>query len=342
MIRVVLADDEKLIRSGWAAMLSLHDDIAVVGEASDGREAVEAGLGADVVLMDVRMPRMDGLAATQELARRSPATRVVVVTTFENDQLVWGALRAGAAGYVLKRAPASELVDAVRLVHSRDAVLFPDALRRIAAHHLGTAGPPTPGRVPGQGTSGPAMREPAGPDLRPPGQTGRDLGRAGEAGRDLGRAGEAGRGQGPAGHTGRDLGRAVEAGRDLGRAGEAGRGRDGNRRSGLGGRAGDRLPGRGWWRGSAGSAGATWRVPVELTPRELDVLRQIAHGQNNAEIAAALYVSKETVKTHVRNVLDKLGARDRTQAAVLAYELGLVFAGAEAWDQPSGPFSSRV
>ncbi|MGW4469238.1 response regulator [Nonomuraea sp. NPDC004354] len=382
MIRVVLADDEKLIRSGWAAMLSLHDDIAVVGEASDGREAVEAGLGADVVLMDVRMPRMDGLAATQELARRSPATRVVVVTTFENDQLVWGALRAGAAGYVLKRAPASELVDAVRLVHSRDAVLFPDALRRIAAHHLGTAGPPTPGRVPGQGTSGPAMREPAGPDLRPPGQTGRDLGRAGQAGRDLGRAGQAGRGQGPAGHAGRDLGRtgqtgrdlgragqagrgqgpaghagrdlgrAVEAGRDLGRsgeagralgrAGEAGRGRDGNRRSGLGGRAGDRLPGRGWWRGSAGSAGATWRVPVELTPRELDVLRQIAHGQNNAEIAAALYVSKETVKTHVRNVLDKLGARDRTQAAVLAYELGLVFAGAEAWDQPSGPFSSRV
>ncbi|MET9343912.1 response regulator transcription factor [Nonomuraea sp. NPDC003804] len=302
MIRVVLADDEKLIRSGWAAMLSLHDDIAVVGEASDGREAVEAGLGADVVLMDVRMPRMDGLAATQELARRSPATRVVVVTTFENDQLVWGALRAGAAGYVLKRAPASELVDAVRLVHSRDAVLFPDALRRIATHHLGTAGPRTPGRVPGQGTSGSTVKEPAGPDLRPPGQTGRDLGRAGQAGR----------------------------------------GRAGNRRSGLGGRAGDRLPGRGWWRGSAGSAGATWRAPVELTPRELDVLRQIAHGQNNAEIAAALYVSKETVKTHVRNVLDKLGARDRTQAAVLAYELGLVFAGAEAWDQPSGPFSSRV
>ncbi|MER6945295.1 response regulator transcription factor [Nonomuraea sp. NPDC000554] len=221
MIRVVLADDEKLIRSGWSTMLSVHDDIEVVGEAADGREAVGAGAGADVVLMDVRMPRMDGLAATQELARRSPATRVIVVTTFENDQLVWGALRAGAAGYVLKRAPASELVDAVRLVHSRDAVLFPDALRRIASPHHGTARP---------------------------------------------------------------------------------------------------------------------RVPVELTPRELDVLRQIALGQNNAEIAATLYVSKETVKTHVRNVLDKLGARDRTQAAVLAYELGLVFAGAG----PSGPLSLRT
>ncbi|GAA3474671.1 response regulator transcription factor [Nonomuraea roseola] len=211
VIRVVLADDEKLIRSGWATMLSVHDDLRVVGEACDGREAVEAGAGADVVLMDVRMPRMDGLAATQELARRSPSTRVVVVTTFENDELVWGALRAGAAGYVLKRAPASRLVEAVRLVHTRDAVLFPDALRRIASPRHGTAGS---------------------------------------------------------------------------------------------------------------------RLPVELTPRELDVLRHIAHGLNNAEIATTLYVTKETVKTHVKNILDKLGARDRTQAAVLAYELGLVFAGA--------------
>ncbi|MFG1956040.1 response regulator [Nonomuraea sp. NPDC049028] len=212
MIRVVLADDETLIRSGWSTMLSFHDDIEVVGEAADGRAAVEAGSGADVVLMDIRMPRLDGLAATQELARRSPATRVIVVTTFENDQLVWGALRAGAAGYVLKRAPAEELVDAIRLVHSRDAVLFPDALRHIASPHAGRSKP---------------------------------------------------------------------------------------------------------------------RVPVELTPRELDVLRHIAYGQNNAEIAATLYVSVETVKTHVRHVLEKLGARDRTQAAVLAYEFGLIFAGAE-------------
>jgi DNA-binding NarL/FixJ family response regulator len=210
VIRVVLADDEKLIRSGWATMLSLHADIELVGEAADGRAAVEAGTCADVVLMDVRMPHMDGLAATQELARRSPATRVIVVTTFENDQLVWGALRAGAAGYVLKRAPAAELVQAIRLVHTRDAVLFPNALRRIASPHSGAAKP---------------------------------------------------------------------------------------------------------------------RVPVELTPREFDVLRHITLGQNNAEIAAALHVTKETVKTHVGNILDKLGARDRTQAAVLAYELGLVFAG---------------
>ncbi|GAA2713021.1 response regulator transcription factor [Actinoplanes palleronii] len=210
MIRVVLADDEKLIRTGWATILSLHDDIEVVGAAADGHEAVEAGAGADVVLMDVRMPGMDGLTATRELARRAPATRVIVVTTFENDHLVWGALRAGAAGYVLKRAPAGELVDAIRMVHTRDAVLFPDALRRIAAPHAGPA-----------------------------------------------------------------------------------------RSSTMAG----------------------------LTPRELDVLRHITLGQNNTEIAAALHVTRETVKTHVGNVLDKLGARDRTQAAVLAYELGIVFPG---------------
>ena len=210
VIRVVLADDEKLIRTGWTTILSLHDDIEVVGDAADGRAAVEAGTGADVVLMDIRMPRLDGLAATRELARRAPATRVIVVTTFESDQLVWGALRAGAAGYVLKRAPARDLVDAIRLVHARDAVLFPDALRRIASLHAGTAGP---------------------------------------------------------------------------------------------------------------------SVLAALTRRELDVLRHIALGQNNTEIAATLHITRETVKTHVGNVLDKLGARDRTQAAVLAYELGLVFPG---------------
>ncbi|NUW38308.1 response regulator transcription factor [Nonomuraea sp. SMC257] len=215
VIRVVLADDERLIRSGWAAMLSVHDGLEVVGQAADGVEAVEAveaGTGADVVLMDVRMPRLDGLSATRELTRRSPTTRVVVVTTFESDQLVWGALRAGAAGFVLKRAPAAELVEAIRLVHGRDAVLFPDALRRLASPHQGSA-----------------------------------------------------------------------------------------RR----------------------------RLPVDPTPRELEVLRHVTLGRTNAEIAEALHVSRETVKTHVGNVLAKLGARDRTHAAVLAYELGLVFAGVE-------------
>ncbi|WP_246083855.1 response regulator transcription factor [Nonomuraea diastatica] len=214
VIRVVLADDEPLIRSGWATVLSVHDDIEVVAEASDGHAAVEHGRTADVVLMDIRMPGMDGLRATDELARSAPGTRVIVVTTFENDQLVWAALRAGAAGYVLKRSPASDLVTAIRVVHGRDAVLFPDALRRLAAPRRDAA------HVPG------------------------------------------------------------------------------------------------------------------LTPRELDVVRLLARGLNNAEIAATLYVTRETVKTHVANILDKLGARDRTQAVVRAYELAIVVAGESA--QPWG------
>ncbi|TDC96187.1 response regulator transcription factor [Nonomuraea deserti] len=214
VIRVVLADDEPLIRSGWATVLSVHDDIEVVAEAADGHAAVEHGRTADVVLMDIRMPGMDGLRATDELARSAPGTRVIVVTTFENDQLVWAALRAGAAGYVLKRSPASDLVTAIRVVHGRDAVLFPDALRRLAAPRRDAA------HVPG------------------------------------------------------------------------------------------------------------------LTPRELDVVRLLARGLNNTEIAATLYVTRETVKTHVGNVLDKLGARDRTQAVVRAYELGIVVAGESA--QPWG------
>ncbi|MEO3794196.1 response regulator transcription factor [Nonomuraea sp. B10E15] len=214
VIRVVLADDEPLIRSGWATVLSVHDDIEVIAEAADGHAAVEHGRTADVVLMDIRMPGMDGLRATDELARNAPGTRVIVVTTFENDQLVWAALRAGAAGYVLKRSPASDLVTAIRVVHGRDAVLFPDALRRLAAPR----------------------------------------------------------------------------------------------------RDAPHVPG--------------------LTPRELDVVRLLARGLNNAEIAATLYVTRETVKTHVGNVLDKLGARDRTQAVVRAYELGIVLAGESA--QPWG------
>ncbi|MEO3800386.1 response regulator transcription factor [Nonomuraea sp. B1E8] len=214
VIRVVLADDEPLIRSGWATVLSVHDDIEVVAEAADGHAAVEHGRTADVVLMDIRMPGMDGLRATGELARNAPGTRVIVVTTFENDQLVWAALRAGAAGYVLKRSPASDLVTAIRVVHDRDAVLFPDALRRLAAPR----------------------------------------------------------------------------------------------------RDAPHVPG--------------------LTPRELDVVRLLARGLNNAEIAASLYVTRETVKTHVGNVLDKLGARDRTQAVVRAYELGIVLAGESS--QPWG------
>ena len=135
LIRLVLADDDPHIRAGWSTMLATAPELVVVGEARDGVEAARLGRAADVVLMDVRMPVRDGLAATAELRRTAPETRVIVVTTFEHDSLVWGALRAGAAGFVLKRAPAADLVDAIRLVHRSDTVLYPDALRRIAATH---------------------------------------------------------------------------------------------------------------------------------------------------------------------------------------------------------------
>jgi DNA-binding NarL/FixJ family response regulator len=147
MIRPVLADDDARIRTGWSTMLSTAPDLLVVGEACNGVEAARLGRDAHVVLMDIRMPVMDGLAATAELRRMTSDTRVIVVTTFEHDSLVWGALRAGAAGFVLKRAPRNELVDAIRIVHRRDTVLFPAALTRIAAAHQRDARAASPGTL---------------------------------------------------------------------------------------------------------------------------------------------------------------------------------------------------
>jgi DNA-binding NarL/FixJ family response regulator len=209
VIGVVLVDDEELVRTGLRAVLEAQPDITVLGEAADGAEV--PGLVArhrpDVVLMDVRMPAVDGISATRALLRRPDPPRVLVLTTFGNDGYVYDALRAGATGFLLKRARPAEIVQAVRTVAEGESLLFPAAVRELVAGFGG--------------------------------------------------------------------------------------GGDGLRAAGL-------------------------------TEREGEVLRLMARGLSNAEIAAELVVGVETVRTHVRNVLAKTGARDRTQAVVAAYESGFV------------------
>ncbi|MFJ9691701.1 response regulator [Kitasatospora sp. NPDC101183] len=221
-IRVVIADDERLVRMGLRVVIDAEPDLTVVGEAADGAEVVPLvrELRPDVVLMDVRMPGIDGIRATEQLITgMEEPPRILVVTTFEHDDHVYDALRAGASGFLLKRARAEEMVQAVRLVARGDSLLFPSAVRDLALRH----GAPQDGR---------------------------------------------------------------------------------------------------------GSAGAPARGPLgRLTDREQQVLRLMAAGLNNGEIARELVVSQETVKTHVGSVLAKLGARDRTQAVIAAYESGFVLPG---------------
>ncbi|NGO10480.1 response regulator transcription factor [Streptomyces sp. HC44] len=211
-IRVVLADDERMVRTALRAILTSEPDLEVVGEATTGAEAVSVvrELRPDVVLMDVRMPEIDGIRATEQILTTLDAPpRVVVVTTFENDAYVYEALRAGASGFLLKRAEADALVQAVRLVARSDTLLFPGAVRALATEYA-----------------------------------------------------------------------------------------------------------------RAGAAPPSW--VAKLTVREGEVLRLMAGGLTNAEIAGRMGVGAATVKSHVAAVLAKTGARDRTQAVIAAYEAGFL------------------
>jgi DNA-binding NarL/FixJ family response regulator len=213
VIRIVIADDQALVRGGFRMILHAQPDFEVLGEAADGREAVELcrSLAPDVALMDIRMPELDGLEATRRVLHASPATRVLMLTTFGEDRYVWKAMNAGASGFLLKDAPREQLVTAVRTAARGEALLAPAITQRLIERFV----------------------------ARPP---------------------------------------AREAAPAL----------------------------------------------AELSTRELEVLRLLARGLSNAEIAAELIVGEATVKTHVARVLRKLDVRDRVQAVVFAYESGLV------------------
>jgi DNA-binding NarL/FixJ family response regulator len=226
MIRLLIADDQDLMREGLRMMMSAQEDIEVVAEARSGRELVEEARlrRPDVALVDIRMPGMDGIAATRELSSDLQSPRVVILTTFDHDDYVYDALRAGATGFLLKTTPSERLVAAVRGAAGGESLLSPEIARRLAERFA----------------SGP---RPA-PDGIPP---------------------------------------ALE----------------------------------------------------ELTPRERDVLRLIARGLGNADIADELVTSVATVKTHVNRVFRKLGVAERAQAVVLAYESGFVTAGSMGEEPPS-------
>ena len=221
MIRIMLVDDQAMVRAGFRMILESEDDFAVVGEAADGVEALELveRCRPDVILMDIRMPRMDGVEATARILSDHPSDgsnpRILVLTTFDLDDYVYAVLRSGASGFLLKDAPAEQMIDAVRVVHRGDALLSPSVTRRLIEE---VTRRPDPSRTPVPGLD-------------------------------------------------------------------------------------------------------------ELTERELEVLKLVARGLSNSEVAERLFLGEATIKTHLGRVLSKRNLRDRVQAVVLAYESGLVTPG---------------
>ncbi|MFF3664194.1 response regulator [Microtetraspora malaysiensis] len=249
--RVLVADDQSVVREGLVLLLGLLPGIEVVGSAGDGEAALRlvAAERPDVVLMDLRMPRMDGVEATRRIRAEFPDTQVVVLTTYADDESVFAALRAGARGFLTKSADADEIARAVEAVMNGDAQLDPGVQRRLISTVTALQVPPDASAPAAPGRSAPPEPPDAGSRPSPSGEP-----------------------SSPA---------------------------------------------------AARTAGGRGAAPAGLTPRELEVLRLIARGLSNAEIAAALYVSEATVKTHINNLFAKTGLRDRAQAVAYAYRNGL-------------------
>lgn len=268
-VRVLVADDQAVVREGMATVLGLLDGIEVVGVAADGAEAVRlaAAERPDVVLMDLRMPVLDGVEATRAIRAADPAVEVVVLTTYADDDSIFGALRAGARGYLTKDAGSREIARAIHAAAAGQALLDPQVQDRL----LGAAG--------GAGAAGGTAA-------------------AGSAGA-AGRPGAAGGPVAAAGGTGVAGGTVAAGGPGVAGGPGAGAARD------------------------PSTPPVAAPLPDGLTPREGEILRLIAAGLSNREIAARLVVSEATVKTHVNHVFSKTGARDRAQAVHYAYERGL-------------------
>jgi len=332
-VRVLLVDDHAVMRAGFRMILESAGDIAVVGEAGTGVEAVTAAssLQPDVICMDVQMPDMDGIEATRRIvADPSVSAAVVIVTTFDRDDYLFQALSAGASGFLLKNAGPEELVSAVRVAAAGDALLAPEVTKRVIARFTGT----------GAAIAGPAGSPgPAGPAGSPAGIAG-PAGPAGSVGSPAGTAGPAGS-HGPAGSPAGAAGSAGShgpAGSPAGAAGSAGS-PGAPAPAGTAGPVAAPAPAGpagspvvAMSPGPAGTAGAPHDLapgraeqPIaDLTEREEEVLRLLAQALSNAEIAQRLFIGEATVKTHVSNVLQKLGARDRVAAVVYAHRHGLV------------------
>ncbi|GGY50004.1 response regulator transcription factor [Streptomyces tanashiensis] len=324
--RVVVADDQAIVREGIVMLLGLLPGIEVVGSARDGEEAVAltAELGPDVVLMDLRMPRCDGVEATRRIRDRHPGTEVVVLTTYADDDSLFPALRAGARGYLTKDAGGEEIERAVKDVIDGRAGLSPSVQRRLLERLIDREERETregpegwdegkdrgersdgPGPGPGSGSG-------SGPGTRTGGPGSAAAGAAGAA------AAGAGAGTGP--ETG--IGRSGSAAGG-GAAVESGPGP----RRGLGlGRGSGPGPGAGGAHGVRPGEGGAVSGPYAdgLTERETEVLVLVADGLSNPEIAGRLRISTATVKTHINNLFAKTGVRDRVQAVRYAYQHGLV------------------